>query len=365
MNRKLSECIGYTVRANDGDVGTVERYYFDDVTWSLRYLAVKTNGAPARHLLLSVVALEKPVWTKRVFPVNLSMKQVRRSPLIDIDGPISRQYETELHEHYAWPTYWGIGYYTIPEFDMMMNLTAADKLQSERLSAEVRKLDPHLRSIRELVDCRVQATDGHIGHVEDALVDDETWSLRYLIVNTRDWLPGRRVLISPQWVTKLDWTGKEVFADLTREAVMNSPKYTPSKAVTFAYEHKLHDNLQKAQCMEWVLFKIHAPAGARVSVAGTFNNWDISTIQLNDHGNGLHTAMIRLPLGKYEFRYIINGEWCNAPDHIPQIPNVFGTTNSVLVVERQGVANNDGHLRTFSRKSKHEDQPMLGNWKAD
>ena len=357
MNRKLSECIGYTVRANDGDLGKVERFYFDDLTWTLRYMAIKTKGASNRHTLLPVVALEKPVWAKRVFPVNLTMEQVRRSPHIDIECPVSRQYETEVHEYYAYPTYWSSGFLT-PGFGMRLDPAFPVSLQNERLSTEVRKLDPHLRSIRELVDSRVHATDGHIGHVEDALVNDETWSLRYLIVNTRDWLPGRRVLVSPQWITKMNWTDKDLFVDLTRKAVKESPKYSPAEIMTTEYEHQLLDHLQKTQVAEWVVFKVHAPAGTNVHVAGTFNDWNPTSIKLNESGKGMYSVMILLPAGRYEYKFVLNGEWRNSSSDCEQVSNAFGTTNCVLNINHTTA--HAVHLHTFARQPHTDDRPAWG-----
>lgn len=346
MNRNLSDWVDYTVRAKDGDVGAVERFYFDDLTWSVRYLAVDMGGGPpGRAVLLSVAALEKPDDESQVFPVNLTLQQVRSSPAADVDEPVSRQHELELREHYAWPGYWDGGFYIPPAFRAAAML--AGEAAAERSVSGVRKVDPHLHSTWEIKDCGVHATDGNIGHVEDGIVDDETWSLRYLVVNTRNWLPNRRVLVSPQWIRSVDWAGKQVVVDLSREAVKKSPRYNPAKPVSAEYEEKLRGHLQKTDVAEWVIFRIRAPPGSDVHVAGTFNNWNPSSITLGHHGKGNYSATVLLPMGRHEYKFIVNGVWRNGPDGGAQVPNPYGTTNSMLVVDRTTV--HDAHLHTFAR----------------
>jgi hypothetical protein len=100
--------------------------------------------------------------------------------------------------------------------------------------------DPDLRSTHDVSGHHVEASDGDIGHVEDFLIDDQTWEIRYLIVDTRDWLPGKQVLISPKWIERVSWSEKQVVVDLTREAIMQAPEYTDGSAVTQDQETALH-----------------------------------------------------------------------------------------------------------------------------
>ena len=359
MNRKLNDCIDYVVRATDGDVGTVEQFYFDDLTWRLRYMAVKTRGPSSRMVLISLVALGVIDWDKHVFRVNLVMDQVRRSPGTDMQSPVSRRSEVELHDYYAWPVYWGGNFYVMPEYGRILNPADEAATTAALPSVTVSKLDPKLRSMRDVRDCRVHATDGHIGHVEDVLVDDQKFVIRYLVVNTRNWLPERRVLVSPQWITRVSWADKEVFVDLTREAVKMSPRFASAADVGSAYESQLRKHLEKQQLTEWVIFRFHAPAGADVHVAGTFNGWNPTTIKLGSHGKESYLATILLPVGRCEYKYVVNGEWCNGPDG-ERVPNAFGTTNNVLVVEHSTA--HDTHLHTFTRQSDGQEPCLLGVW---
>ena len=359
MNHKLSDWAGSMVRATDGDAGTVEQLYFDDLTWVVRYMAVHTGACPPdRQVLVSLAALGKPDWNKRVFPVSLTLAQVRDSPKIEINKPVSRQHEVELHAHYAWPVYWGGGFYVPYGYPVGTEHSDNAEPRAEILSSEVRKLDPHLRSTREVTNCQVHAADGYIGHIEDCLVNDEGGSIRFFVVNARSWLPGRRVLVSPQWVKKVEWGQKNVIVNLTREAVWKSPRFNPSKPVSLGYEDKLLTHLKKPEVSEWVVFKFEAPPGAEVYVAGTFNNWNSTAIHLGDNHKGTYVATVLLPPARYEYKFIVNGDWRNGPEGHEQIPNAFGTMNTVMVIGR--TAAHAAHLHTFERQPHSEDRPTWG-----
>jgi hypothetical protein len=356
MQIKVSTLTGYKLNCLDGETGESKEFYFDDVTWCIRYMAVNIPGKIGYHVLLPVEALGTPDQIRHVFPVQLTMEQVRSSPVIDIDNPVSRQQEYALHEHYAWPVYWSGGFYDPSGISMMPDLAYDVEVSAGRLSDGVRKLDPNLRSIRELADCSVHATDGRIGHVEDVLVDNENWIIRYLVVNTRNWLPERLVLVSPQWMKRVSWADRDVFVDLTREAVKKSPKYVSAQVVGSEYDRKLSEHYQKNAFTEWVVFKFDAPPGTDVYVAGTFNGWDPTSLKLGDNGKGTYTGTVLLPLGRYEYKFIVDGDWRNAPNGGKQVPNAFGTMNSVLVVGR--TATKDAHLHTFARQPHNDNRPM-------
>ncbi|MGQ9572218.1 MAG: PRC-barrel domain-containing protein [Dehalococcoidia bacterium] len=101
--------------------------------------------------------------------------------------------------------------------------------------------DPHLRSVKEVTGYHIQATDGEIGHVEDFILDDEDWVIRYMVVDTRNWLPGKKVLVAPGWVENIDWSESKVAVGLSREEIKDSPEYDPSAPVNREYEVRLYD----------------------------------------------------------------------------------------------------------------------------
>ncbi|HCE46299.1 MAG TPA: photosystem reaction center subunit H [Lentisphaeria bacterium] len=355
MQQAISSMIGYKVRGTDGDLGKIKEFYFDDATWTIRYMAVETGKwLTGRRTLVSIAALEKMNWASHTFNVSLSREQVRNSPDTDIEEPISRKYELALHNHYSWSAYWGGGFYVIPGYETEMPTDMGEsRMDVEEPQSNLLKLDPHLRSMRDVIDNRIHATDGDIGHVEDFIVDEETWCIRYLLVDTRNWLPGRRVLISPKWIKSVSWIEDKVFVDISRDAVRKSPEYDPSKLISLDYERKLLEHLSKPEGA-WVTFKIHAPKNAKVYVAGTFNSWDPSSIRLERDSHGTYATTVLIPAGRIEYKFIVNGVWCNAPECKDLVPNGFGTTNSVMTIG-QGHA---GHMHTFSRFSASQNRPL-------
>jgi hypothetical protein len=244
MLRTVQSLTGNKVHAADGDLGTVEEFYFDDQTWTIRYMVVNTgNWLSGRKVLISPVALGTPDWQSKRLPVNLTKDQIRNSPDIDTEQTVSRQHEAELSQYYAWPMYWGSGF----GIGGLYGMTPLPPIINERTmanreaSVDTRQGDPHLRSTRNVAGYRIHATDGEIGHVKDYIVDDECWTIRFLIVDTGNWLPGRKVLLSPLWITRVDWDDSSVSVDLSRESVQKSPVFDASQPVSMADEDTLYD----------------------------------------------------------------------------------------------------------------------------
>lgn len=213
MLRSVKELHGYPILASDGEIGKVDEFYFDDEEWRIRYLVVDIGKwLSGQRVLISPAVLGQPNQMTHVLPVTLTQEQVNDSPDIDQDKPVSRQPKIEY-----WP---GLG---IPTNPGVAGLYAA--AQSVADKDEEHKPDPHLRSTREVIGYHIQARDGQIGHVEDFIVDDETWKIRYLVVNTRNWLPGKKVLVEPRWVDRVSWAGSKVFVALLRASIKDKPGY--------------------------------------------------------------------------------------------------------------------------------------------
>ncbi|MCJ7717471.1 MAG: PRC-barrel domain-containing protein [Anaerolineales bacterium] len=236
MLRSIKEMYNYKIHALDGDIGKVHEFFFDGRVWIVRYLVADTGfWLPGRKVLISRIALAPPVWDAQKFPVGLTKEQIENGPNIDTDKPVSRQHEIEMHEHYNWTPYWlGGG-------DGKVCPTTPLGKQSQKDVSEEQENDPQLRSTREVAGYKIRATDGEIGHVEDFIVDDEGWIIRYMVVDTRDWLPGKKVLIAPQWIERTYWGAEQVHVDLTKEAIKNCPEYHPSDPVNREYEIRMYD----------------------------------------------------------------------------------------------------------------------------
>ncbi len=239
MLQSARDLRGYTIRASDGDIGEIYDVYFDDESWSVRYVIVETgNWLFNRRVLLSPSAFEKVDPENEVFPVSLTRRQVQDSPDVDLEKPISRTKERELHTYYGWPAYWVGGGPIMPGAAPI--LTDVEQETTEAVAVE-QESPTRLRSAREVTGYHIQASDGEIGHIEDFIIDDETWDIRYAVVDTRNWWMGKEVLISPQWIQGVDWDLQKVFVDLTRESIRSSPEYENLNTINRDYEERLYE----------------------------------------------------------------------------------------------------------------------------
>jgi len=241
MQRSVNSLIGYTISAKDGKIGKVSEFYFDDHTWTIRYLVVETgNWLNERKVLIPHSALGLTDWLSETFQVNLSMEQIRNSPDTETKKTVSRQHEIDLYNYYGLPVYWGDVYNDgnvgIIPFPPMIDSISTTK---ENNSTKRTKEDPHLRSTHNVEGYNIQSNDGEIGHVEDFIVDDKKWNLVFLTIDTNNWLPGRKVLVSPQWIKKIDWNEEKVYVNLSQEAIKNSPVFDPDVQITDEYEKEL------------------------------------------------------------------------------------------------------------------------------
>jgi hypothetical protein len=206
MLRNASAISGYAIVASDGQIGAVSDVLFDDVSWLARWLVVDTgNWLSGRKVLLPPSVLGRLDSEGKKFSVKLTMQQVKDSPEIETDRPVSRQMETDVYDHYGWSPYWGSGYNMggvaggvgyMGGGGYIGGAVAASPLpesprREERIADARRSHDDlHLRSIEAVIGYHIQASDGEIGHVEDFLVEDADWSIRYLVVDTKNWWPA-------------------------------------------------------------------------------------------------------------------------------------------------------------------------------
>lgn len=241
MLRNINSLTSHGILAADGEIGRVAEFFFDDRTWAIRYMVAETGGwLSGRKVLISPTALKRPDWGAKTFPVALTRAQVAGSPDIDTQKTVTRRHELELHAHYAWPLYWGDGFYagSMSGGALFPPASGKEELPADKQPAE----ETRLQSTRAVAGYRLHAADGPIGHVRDYIIDDEKWLIRYLVARTGNWLPGRQVLISPHWIERVDWETSEVFVDLTREAVKESPPFNPALPVSADYESDLYDH---------------------------------------------------------------------------------------------------------------------------
>ncbi len=255
MLRSAKDLEKFAIRATDGLIGHVKDFYFDDQAWGIRYLVVETGAwLLSRKVLISPLAIGQAGWTDKILPVSITKEQVKNSPDIDTDKPVSRQHEMQYLAYYRYPFYWaGEGLFAQGDYpgSTLAGLSSRGsdagyreaQAQVDRAMAQAERRedgDPHLRSAKAIMDYHIEATDGGIGHVRDLLVDEETWAIRYLVVNTSAWWFGHQVLIAPQWIHDMSWLNATVSVKLTRQTVKDSPGYDAAVPLSRDYEVSLY-----------------------------------------------------------------------------------------------------------------------------
>lgn len=239
--RRTKDLSGYTIGAIDTDIGSVCDLYFDDQHWAIRYIVVGTGIIfSGRKVLISPLALRHPAWSPLHIYVNLTREQVQASPGIDLHKPVSRQHEMENLGHYELPFYWeGPGVWGSWRHPRALAEAPQNVSKTETKDPPP---DTHLRSTHEVAGYHVKAIDGEIGHVEDFLFDDETWEIRYAIVDTRNWWPAKKVLLRPQWIKSVDWAERKIHTSMTRAVIEKSPDWNPDSPLSREYELHLHQH---------------------------------------------------------------------------------------------------------------------------
>lgn len=237
MLRKLRDMKQAVLLATDGDIGRCKDFLFDDEDWIVRYMVADTGKwLSGRKVLISPMALGVPDVENKRFPVVLTRAEIENSPPLESDMPVSREYEIRWLDHHRWPYYWvgsGVwGDYPTPRELFENQHTAAP--------GPIHPESNHLRSESVMRGYGIEARDGAIGHVEDLLNEDATWAIRYLVVDTRNWLSGRNVIVSPQWVDGIDAGDRTMRMALTRKQIETAPRYDPDRPVSRDYEALLH-----------------------------------------------------------------------------------------------------------------------------
>ncbi len=246
MKRSINSLLGYTIKGTNGEIGKVEEFYFDDRSSTIRYMVVKTGGwFSEKKVLISTEAFQKPDWESKTFSVNLTLEKIKNSPDIDTEKPVSRQQEDLMRGYYAWPSYFGYGMYGYGGF----GLWGYPAFRESEIENEMKPMkaneqvyhNPHLRSTHEVTGYHIHATDGDIGEVKDFIIDDVTWKIHFLVVETGNWFSGKEVLISPQWIKDVTWEEQKVTIYHTKVEVKNSPEYDSSQPVNDIFEHSMND----------------------------------------------------------------------------------------------------------------------------
>ena len=251
MLRAAKRMRGYKIIAVDGAIGSAADWYFDGQSWTIRYLDVDAGGwLSGRHVLLAPQVLGDVNEETKTIEVGAQQRTGAQQPPREVDEPVSRAYEMELQSYFGWPAYWtaGGGFAAPAQLSPMGPEPAAGDFTPSGGAASVQSPEIRdLRSVNEVAGYSIQAVDGGIGKLEDLILDDEAWAVRYLLVDTKPWWPGGQVIVATDWVTDIRWADRAISVDLTRQAVKKSPPYDAGQPVNSEYERKLYEHYGKGE----------------------------------------------------------------------------------------------------------------------
>ena len=221
MLHSIQQCYGEKLRATDGEIGHVRDFYFDDKTWTIRYLVADTGGwLSGRQALISPHALGHLYPKGKVFLVNLTKEQIEKSPSIDEHKPVSRQHEEDYHRYYGYPYYaetwplWGLAEYPVVA------------PPPPPTAAKTHGVDSHLRSTRVVKGYKVEGIDGAVGEVADFLVSGRNWVIREMVVESGHWYSGKGIHIPTDKIFRISYNESTVYVDSTKAAIVGAAQVT-------------------------------------------------------------------------------------------------------------------------------------------
>ena len=247
MLRSANELIGYKLSAPDQIVGTCKDFLFDDRWWTIRHMLADTGGwLTGKKVLVSPMSIAKQDWKTRNIYLNITKEQIEKCPAPSEDETVSRAHERRMAQYYGIPYYWGDAGLWGPNaypFVMAPEISEAMTYSQKEAAEELDEDDEnHLRSLKEVTGYYIKANDGNIGHVEEFIMDEKTWALRYVVVDTRNWLPGgRKVLLPLKWAEAVSWERTEFEMNLDKADIENGPEFDPEKPINIEYEAQIYD----------------------------------------------------------------------------------------------------------------------------
>ncbi|MBM3933445.1 MAG: PRC-barrel domain containing protein [SAR202 cluster bacterium] len=240
MYRSLKSLKNYKIIGADDEIGKLKDFLFEAETWKIRYLVAEPGSWLSNdEVQLATTAIDKPDWDTKTFHAALTRDLVRSAPNIDFEKPVSVEMERSLHTHYNWPLYYSHGG-GIPSAARDPMATTEDIVATEPTTFPT-GATYQLHSAMKTIGFAAKAREGDIGSIDDIIIDDELWQIRYLVVETAAWVSGKNILVWPEWADRVGWQDEAVFLDMYQEHVRNSPEYDPDAPVNREYEERLYD----------------------------------------------------------------------------------------------------------------------------
>lgn len=221
MLRHTKDIQGFKLSCINGELGKIKDIYFDDFLWVIRYMVVDTGRwLPRRTVLISPESLGEINEYEKKIEVKLTKEIVEKSPAIFPDQPLLRKEELALSGYYSWSSYWET-----------ITLETDDVLR--------------LQSVKEVSGYTIEAIDGEVGSITNFIIDDNDWSVKYMVVDPNKIIPGRKVLLALDWIEQIDEQNKKIIVNVRKDLIESAPEYNPETPVNRTVETELFDYYKK------------------------------------------------------------------------------------------------------------------------
>ena len=227
MVHSIKRLIGYRLAALDGEIGHLKDFYFDDGEWTIRY-AVAEAGTwlRSRQVLLSPRAFGEIEHGEKSLAVQLTREQIKDSPPIDTQKPVSRQYEEEYHQYYGWPYYWqGAALWGMSGFPVL-HQRSGPYLGEHRNLMNRKAENGLLRSVQIVSGYRVQSQDAIVGQFTDFLVASGSWAIQSCVVQVGSRLSGKQILVSPTQIDRISWDTSTMHVNVPESIILQAPEFS-------------------------------------------------------------------------------------------------------------------------------------------
>lgn len=241
----LKDLKGFSIQAKDGEIGTVNDFYFDDRNWTVRYLVDKTGfWLFGRQVLISPAAVREINTDQMIFQVNLSREQVEKSPKIDNEKLLTQDVEKKLLSYYRWPS-WPGGSNTLNDTGFSQtNMPYPLSFINRDIVQDPEQREAGLKSSESVLGYHISTNNGDLGSVDDLIVSGKTWEIRYLLIDARKGQKSKKVLIAPEWIDWISWKKQRVSVSMDREKIQGCPNFDLTMPIAREYEELLYNHYE-------------------------------------------------------------------------------------------------------------------------
>lgn len=254
MLRKMSALQNFNLRGVNGDLGKVTDFYFDQHQFILRYIIIDTGSwLKDEQTIISTEVIKNIDYQNKLINTDLEAEKIESAPSPDKNKPVSKAVEEKLSKYFNWPLYWISDHSTagptiLAGSPMREKLYDFQNIIDEKSLNTEDEVESNLRSFKEVKNYHIKAENKEFGYLKDLFVDEDNWQIRYLLIDTRNFFPGKKILIAPSWIQNISWDKEKIYISQTKEELKNCPEYQEKRSeqlVERSYEEKLYDHYNK------------------------------------------------------------------------------------------------------------------------